>query len=160
MQGGYDENVTGSGLSLIYPFTSPEVLFAVNPKLEFCNYPAFVESYKDIFPNYTSFVRTVFGEMWKALGDVWKLVEVEMNGKKYLGYETEANGYDNVTSFIYICSWGNPHMLTVYTDGTVTDGLITNPAYIPQYTIGNYDEIVSEVNLTVEEIYEKILESW
>jgi len=67
MQGGYSENVTGSGLSLIYPYTSPD--YAQSPKLELCNYQNFIDSYKDVFPNYTEFVRIVFEEMWKAVRD-------------------------------------------------------------------------------------------
>jgi hypothetical protein len=67
MQGGYDENVTGSGLSLIYPYTSPD--YAQSPKLELCNYQNFIDSYKDVFPNYTEFVGIVFEEMWKAVRD-------------------------------------------------------------------------------------------
>ncbi|MEO2068916.1 MAG: clostripain-related cysteine peptidase, partial [Desulfurobacteriaceae bacterium] len=67
MQGGYNENVVGSGLSLIYPYTSPA--YASSPKLELCNFQNFVESYNSTLPNYTNFVKTVFGEMWKAFED-------------------------------------------------------------------------------------------
>ena len=57
----------GSGLGLIYPYTSPD--FASTPKLELCNYQNFVESYNGTLPNYAGFVKTVFEEMWKAVRD-------------------------------------------------------------------------------------------
>ena len=61
------EERQGSGLGLIYPYTSPD--FAQSPKLELCNYENFVESYNETLPNYTGFVKTVFEEMWKAVKD-------------------------------------------------------------------------------------------
>jgi hypothetical protein len=67
MDGTVSANVTGSGLSLIYPYTSPD--YASSPKLELCNYQNFVDSYNGTLPNYAGFVETVFGEMWKALND-------------------------------------------------------------------------------------------
>ncbi|ADU97751.1 peptidase C11 clostripain (plasmid) [Thermovibrio ammonificans HB-1] len=67
MDGTVDTNVTGSGLSLIYPYTSPD--YATSPKLELCNYSNFVESYNSTLPNYTAFVNTVFGVMWQAVKD-------------------------------------------------------------------------------------------
>jgi len=67
MDGTVSANVTGSGLSLIYPYTSPD--YASSPKLELCNYQNFVDSYNGTLPNYAEFVETVFGEMWKALND-------------------------------------------------------------------------------------------
>jgi|GEM_PF-3959089 len=67
MQGGYNDNVTGSGLSLIYPYTSPD--YAQTPRMEICNYQNFVESYNETLPNYTAFVNTVFDVMWQAIRD-------------------------------------------------------------------------------------------
>ena len=67
MQGGYDDNVTGSGISLVYPYTSPD--YASVPKLNLCDYENFVETYNSTLPNYTGFVSTVFGELWKAVED-------------------------------------------------------------------------------------------
>ena len=61
------EERQGSGLGLIYPYTSPD--FASSPKLELCNYENFVESYNETLPNYAGFVKTVFEEMWKAVED-------------------------------------------------------------------------------------------
>ena len=61
------EERKGSGLGLIYPYTSP--LQASSPKLELCNYQNFVESYNGTLPNYAGFVKTVFEEMWKAVVD-------------------------------------------------------------------------------------------
>ena len=67
MQGGYDANVTGSGLSLIYPYTSPD--YAQLPKLQLCSYANYVESFGELFPNYTNFVGTVFGVLQQAVQD-------------------------------------------------------------------------------------------
>lgn len=67
MDGTVDTNVTGSGLSLIYPYTSPD--YATSPKLELCNYSNFVESYGQLLPNYANFVGVVFEELWKAVED-------------------------------------------------------------------------------------------
>ncbi len=67
MQGGYDENVTGSGLSLIYPYTSPD--YAQLPKLELCDYTNYADSFRELFPNYTNFVSTVFGVLQQAVQD-------------------------------------------------------------------------------------------
>ena len=61
------EERKGSGLGLIYPYTSP--LQASSPKLELCNYQNFVESYNGTLPNYAGFVKTVSEEMWKAVKD-------------------------------------------------------------------------------------------
>ena len=61
------EERKGSGLGLIYPYTSP--LQANSPKLELCNYQNFIENYNGTLPNYTGFVKTVFEEMWKAVKD-------------------------------------------------------------------------------------------
>ncbi len=67
MDGTVNSNVTGSGLSLIYPYTSPD--YAQLPKLELCDYTNYTDTFKDLFPNYTGFVNTVFGELWKAVKD-------------------------------------------------------------------------------------------
>jgi len=61
------EERSGSGIGLIYPYTSPD--FAETPKLELCNYQKYVETYNSTLPNYTGFVKTVFEEMWKAVED-------------------------------------------------------------------------------------------
>ncbi|MEO2069492.1 MAG: clostripain-related cysteine peptidase [Desulfurobacteriaceae bacterium] len=58
-------NVTGSGLSIIYPYTS--LNYDELPKLSLHSYLNFVDSYNSTLPNYTEFVREIFETMSKAV---------------------------------------------------------------------------------------------
>lgn len=62
---GYTYPVTGSGLAVIYPYTSPYI----NYQTPLClyDYENFVSYYNTDFPNYSNFVQTVFEELQKGV---------------------------------------------------------------------------------------------
>jgi len=160
--GEVDTNITGSGLSLVYPYTSTD--YARTPKLNLCSYWNFVDSYSSIFPNYTSFVKNVYSVLWKALGDAFDgFIEVtDANGKKFFGYkesyscEGEYCGWlAEVTYFLNVCdSTGSLIYLSVFKDDNVYLGGNSD------LLVGSYQEVVKELgDLTEDEIYEKMKNS-
>ena len=61
-------NVTGSGLSIIYPYTS--LNYIELPKLSLYSYLDYVNSYNSTLPNYTEFVKEIFGTMSEVVSDL------------------------------------------------------------------------------------------